>query len=434
MEKYRTRTKKQLSFRLLKFFIFLFFICLTQNLFGQSYRNLRIKPVSSIGFTNTECEFVLEIPNMKSSRVRTTIQNLPEGIHLVSSQKEEILLNNQKSTRITYFFVFDKPGKYTIPPIPAFIGYYNYNIRFNSIEIIENPLTLKPQLKIETSDKNGKPIKITKKITNQQEIYLLVSLRYFKKVSEIVPVISENSLMSLQEMYEPLPLVQEEFSPQYIKLALFRWIPLVEGSISTGNILAFCEGWNGASFELESEMLDFSVVKTLKEKETQLEENSFFSAFDVIEDTVEKNDSYNPIEEGKTKIQKKYTNLLVLLVFFSLLVFSSLIIFIISLVKKHSVFKILLHFFFMLCYLIVLILFSVLFMESFGVAAGSQVRLVPQETSSITGSLREGDVVRIVYESEEWLQIVYNKELKGWVKKDEITLVPFENNATEKRK
>lgn len=426
MEKYRTGTKKQFSSGLLKCLFFLAFIGLSQHVFGQSYRSLRINPVSSVGFTNTECEFVLEIPNMKSSMVRTTIQNLPEGIRLVSSQKEEILLNNQKSTRITYFFEFDKPGKYTIPSIPAIIGYYNYNIRFNPIEIVENPLTLKPQIKIEVCDETGNSIKIPKKISTHQDIYLLVSLRYFKKVSQIMPLLSENSFLSLQEIYETLPLIQQEFTPDYTKLALFRWIPLVEGTVSTGNVLVECEGWNGALWEVESVPLDFSVIKAAQSDEVALEENSFFSAFDVIEEDVQKIDTYDPIAEGKKQIQKRYVTLLILLIFFAALVFSSLVVFIISLVKKQSLFRILLHFFFLLCYLIVLILFAVLFMETFGVSSEANVRLVPQESSSIKGSLNAGDVVRIIYESEEWMQIEYNKELKGWIKKENVLVIPFE--------
>ncbi|MBO5137867.1 MAG: hypothetical protein J6B81_05180 [Spirochaetaceae bacterium] len=294
MEESTESRKNRFANRLLilfTFFLLLYFPCVAEdNTF------LAVKPEVSWVYVGNECSFLLQIPQVTPSSVRTVIEQLPEGVRFVSSSKDEFVQDNQSGTKLRLWFSFSEPGEYNIPDLTVYIKGKKTKIPFESIIVYQNPLTLKPELKVQFFDENNNEILVSSGVvetTVAKPIKIKISLLYASYVLAINWHLQENALFNLEKQYDVVGSESGSlsFSQEAEPIAEFEWIALEVGEYSVPQVEVSAVSYNGTRVELK--LVGFFLRAALAEEKT-LNQNviipaalkeAFAYEFETVEDS-----------------------------------------------------------------------------------------------------------------------------------------------------
>lgn len=395
--------------------------------FGINYRSLTINPTKSYAFTNEECTFELIVPNISTKNINATVQSLPEEVTFISSTKEEILIDNKKAVSYKFVFSFSKPGKYTLPKLATRIGYGGYSLKFASIEVIENPATLKPQLFFKINSNIDK-------IQAEKKFSVSLFAKYFKSINEININLDENFIFTEQIKYVNLPFYFTEFNTEPTHLMDFICIPLSAGTYNLPTISASFETWNNIHQNITSTKLSINVTDNLitdlkdilqsKEFNTTKEiESSYF--FEKDDSSIEKDKNFPSKDTNHLKRTKKYfvlKNIIKTIKTVSLILsICFLLIFILSIILKNKKLKTLFLIFFILTF-ICFILSYIFLAQKICISKGSNLYLIPEPNSNIVNYTPEGTLLKIILEYDQWIQVQFNNNEIYWIKKSDVLL------------
>lgn len=235
--------------------VFLFF---SQSLFAKEpspaqIRALVVEPDSKTFFTAQENGYTLKIPEVEPSRVQTDLPQLPSGVQLVSSKREEYAeTDGTRGTKVHLWFTFRDTGSVRMPPLITIVGYRTYYLSFGEVEVFENPAVISPAMEIhfEKGVSELRPENSIRRFAAVEgdEIVFSVHLKYFVQIVKFSFEIPKNSIFKEVERYEITRELSsaKEFSSQSVPVATFLWRPLAEGVYSIPPITLVATSYNGS--------------------------------------------------------------------------------------------------------------------------------------------------------------------------------------------
>lgn len=429
MEKSTSNRRNFIIPRLLIFV--LVFLFLGTSLFAYRYSSLKVKPKSPYAFTGEECVFELIVPKVSPKILRTTIQSLPEGVTFISSKKEEVLINDENATAVELVFTFSKPGVYKLPKLAARIAYGGYSLEFLPVEIIENPLTLVPELYFE----------LPKQSTYYagEKIYLKLKARYFHCINSLSIPLDENFVLIQKSSSMDFPFVLSEFSNEEFEIGVYECVALKEGKFQLPLANVSFEAWNGShpfvsSQEITLEFKYNGNYSSEKKTYEKLEKSQdIISNLISPEESTENNFSNSEnsfyqmarIEkmDGVLKTKKILSVLrIIFIVIFSILIIT-LVIFL--LLKKRKI--VILVSIVSIIFLFFIIGFSVPLSKEYCVSKETNLYKIPEENSLFTNQLSKGILLKIESKTDGWYQVsVGTENLTNqlyWVKTDSVEIL-----------
>ncbi len=408
------RKTGKFSRRLLKFF-FIISICFNFSKFAfcADYSGLRVVPKNEYYFTGEPCYFELIVPGVSPSLVRVTIQSLPDGCQFISSDKEQIVYEEEHSTRVTLCFEFSKSGTFTLPRLAARIGFGGYALHFDSVKIIQNPQTLVPEFFFVFPE--GKIFEKGKRTP------VILCARYFKAVTAVNLKLDERFVFEQKEVFSEFPLFIEQFTPEDTRIACYDYIPFEKGICSLPFVEINCQAWNLVH---QNVYLSPEEIFVLDSKENTTKNTPADNLFSEKDEAFENWTRETFFSDKTLTVQKAAENLLkhqslfriykklflVLMCVFILLVF--LFVF---LKRKNA--AIAFGFLFSVC-LIFFITFSMRLQKKYAESSGGFMYQIPDEKSENKSFIEKGTLLCIESETEEWFQVTAGNENHGWIKKD----------------
>ena len=458
MEKTSIKQKRFFGCGLLVCLFFLAGVPLEAKIPSSSYiRSLRVKSDTQSVFTARENGFTLEISDIEPALVQNDLPQLPDGVQLVSSKKEEFLQEDGgRGTRIHLWFTFRETGPVRLPPLILIAGKKTYYIPFENVNVFENPDLINPLAQIEfisgarVTDRSEELIRVT--ATAGEKIFFDLNLKYFSQIISFNWKLPENSIFEELETseYAGGKAVGHTFSDISLPVAKFSWMPLVEGEYPLPEFSLTAIAYNGGQ---RSVKMPSVTVKVLPAKETTGQkknsgENSqiFNSAFTrpgkessgfsakkiLVQDcrelarlrTLEKNSLFaGKIREERKLLEKKFSiqngedevkKPLVQLCLVLTLVLVVLTAIFIGL--RHTKLSII----FTVCsvFAVVATVYGVFgLLGNWGIFAGGAISPVPEETTSAVQNIDGGLRVKILEKTRDYLYIE-SDEINGWVKKE----------------
>ncbi len=425
---------------------------------SQELNNLEIKSLDQFCFTNQESAFVLEIPGVRPSEVQNEMPGLPAGVSFVSSRRTEFYSDaGEAGISVELWLNFKSAGSYSIPPMPVRIKGRRYSIKFQPVQVFENPKTISPKLILEFDD--GTLIDDSKQqsftFTAGQPVRFKLYVQYAMQIQQFGWNLPKNSLFTELKRYDITKAETRgsSFSPDKVPVAYFEWIPLRASTVSLPDIRLRVTAYNGRAADL---LVPDAVVKIIDDKtlendaSLQNEANDVF-AYAFTKDESGVNDS--ELEEASPEVYKKIAELRsmekhsfgfsgkirkerveyeakigikdeqsevpVNLFFVSLSLFTVCLImgaFLFILRKKTGgiIFTCLASVF----------AFSSVFMgvagcEKYGIVTGGYINPVPEDSALTSSVVAGGNRVHILREAGLWYYIEYS-EKGGWIKKEYI--------------
>lgn len=415
MEKSICSRRKIYSLGLLKKIIFTMIFMSAVFVYSADYSNLRVKPQSQFGFTGENCTFELIVPNLSPSLVKTTMQDLPKGVTFVYSRKSEVFIDNEKATKIELVFSFEKPGVYKLPRLAARIGYGGYALYFDKIEIIENPMTLVPEVFFKIV--GNEELKVGKTVE------ILLCAKYFKRINNISPILNENMLFAEKKRFIDLPYSFQDFTTEIVEVALYEWTPLVEGVCELPSVAATFEAWNSLHQILTTEKATRKVAASrfYKVDENKLNEPYFFAE----ESDKAIMEQQNEIDVATAKLnaflshqalkKKLVRGIVILLVCFALCI----IVFVILKKKKLIVCFVVL----IVVFGISLLFFAISFSKEYVICTGDYLYKIPNSDSTTSVYIPNNSLFKVEIVTDEWVQVLSANDTKGWLKKDKVVFL-----------
>ncbi|NLM00947.1 MAG: hypothetical protein GX220_05785 [Treponema sp.] len=405
-------TKRLLSL-LFCFFVF------SHVLFASKYTQLRVVPKTSFAFTNEDCIFELVIPGVSPSIVKTTIQSLPEDVRFVSSKKEQFFQGEEKATLVQFVFNFAKPGIYKLPRLAARISYGGYSLPFEPIEIIENPMTLLPQVFFQ--------LPLDKTYYAGEKFFITLFAKYFKNINFISLSLSEDFILVEKQRYVKLPYIVNEFSTEETSLILFECIPLKSGELILPEIEIGFESWNGSHPVLKNPVKKINVYSKDNKKEI-----SNIGALDYFIDSTKEISTVDVMQSNinKTKINlSKFFFIRKILKIFKIFLLCVLfVLFVLSILffifKKKKFASVL--FFFLIFFSFVEIFITVALTKKYVVAqTNAHFYKIPEETSEVIQLFQSEILLELHFEKNDWMQVSFfnfGNEIEHlyWIKKEDV--------------
>ena len=473
MEELRIPRKEQFSNRLLKKIVkavAAVFILFSTSVFAitpQEIQRITIKPEQNVFFTNQELKYVLEIPEIQPHFVQTQLQeNMKEGVIFVSSRRMEYFTNdNQTGTRIEFWFTFKDAGIGTIPPLIVRINGRTYYLKFENVQIYENPKTIAPRLVVELdstktiypSAENSKRRTETFNSAATKPIDVIVYVQYAVQIKQFGYEIPRDSIFEEVERYDMVSgkLRSNEFSQEKIPLARFKWTPLKDGKYSLPNIRAVATAYSGRNLELGLPECSVNVSKNTNSEEVNKTDDDFSMFAYALSEPVDEEGlkeinviteadyykiaalrcderrSFGPspsIRKQRIAMEQKVgipvsrdepsiplchtlTILFVLFTAFSIVFF----------IFKKKLFAVIAA-----CLAVTFgslsLIMGVLVLERHAVVKGGSISPIPENSALSSTAVTAGTCVRIKEETAQWYYIEYH-ENGGWIKKEELILV-----------
>ena len=284
MEKSASGIRKQIISGLL--------ILFALPVFSKSFdpKNGQVKLNEEVCFTNTPCEFKLEIPGVEPDKVQSYIEYLPGGIEQISSRKESII-SEEGGTSLLYVLQFKNPGTIQLKPLFVRINGRSYRIPFEKFNVYENPDTILPELSIRLAD--GTILGSRYTFTLGQHVELTLLIKFAVQIVNFKWEAPQNAVLKEIKRYEITEGVPrgKEFSSESIEVAKFDWQPLKDGNWSLPEILVTATAYNGSRVDLALPDCDIKIISP-KNKVTQKKGETLFDyAFS------------KPIEEDKVQVE-----------------------------------------------------------------------------------------------------------------------------------
>ncbi|MBQ9280872.1 MAG: hypothetical protein IJ207_01560 [Treponema sp.] len=205
---------------------------------ARDLRDLKVRPLSEVFFTQMENSYILEIPDVLPSRVQIDLPELPPGIHFVYSKKEEcICKNGERGTQITLWFTFSESGQISLSPLFTKIDGKNHYFEFESVTVYENPNLISPRLEVNIQKPYGiksdkKTGAKTLKVKKGELIQFTLSARYAVQILEFKWTLPKDSIFNETERFDFASGSERvtTFSADAKKIASFEWQILKEGT------------------------------------------------------------------------------------------------------------------------------------------------------------------------------------------------------------
>ena len=465
MEKTSIKPKGKFRNRLLVFvlveFISLLLPAFSKTLSHSQLKQLKVVPDSKIFFTAQENGYTLKIPTFSPSQVQTDLPELPPGVQLVSSKREEYLdSDGSRGTAVHLWFTFRDTGPVRMPPLIAIIGYRTYYLAFESVEVYENPAVIAPVMDVnfEGSLLNSRSVNGVKEVTVNQgdELIISVSLKYFVQILKFSWTLPKNSIFKELERYDITRggTTGSEFSAQLYPVARFSWKILESGTYTCPEFAIIATAYNGSKKQVAlpqcriivKPSANYSKKNVYESFELEKADEVFKSAFeganhDSIEDEeiLIRPEDCKKLAELRSKERmslpfsaasrerrqieyKLYGNEGgdepgVLLFIAGLAVcFVLLVLFIVSVFIWHGK-KVQIFFVLLFVVLVLTIKSGAALLPEWGVFAGGNVSPVPEAVTSSSHNASSCKRVKILEKAGDYYYID-SEEINGWVLKD----------------
>lgn len=434
---------------------------------GADAAKLLVEPKEDAFFTNQESKFVLKIQKVDSADVQVDLPAFPEGVVFNSSKREDFAVSQfERGIQFEFCFIFERSGEFTLPPLVLSVQGTRYIIRFKTVQVYQNPMTIQPRVIVVFDD--GKTIvggeKQASKIslTAGASACFTVYLQYGVQLQQFVWSIPKDSVFKELKRYEIEKNVQKpsqekslqkkiNFSAERIPVAYFEWIPLKEGTVSLPGIRLMATAYSGRATVLGMPECVVEILPPTAEPALPMQENFFAYAFAQEPTGKADMDNYIPgINELEKLVQlrsqerHKFFQANVRTERFALeekigiqnsvnepsvpifILFASVFVVLIAttllsmLVQKKmfAAFSAV----FSLVFLFFAVLFSHKIFDRCGIVTGGSISPVPEDSALTKIVAGVGSRVVVHEEIEGWYYIEYN-ESGGWIKKENLVLI-----------
>ncbi len=396
-------------------------------------------PVEGMVFLNENCTFSTIIPNIPPNQVQITVQSLPENVSFISSRKQEVFFEGEKSTSLFIVLNFSQKGTYVIPPIAARIQYGSMFISFTKVTVIDNPQNTYPRLYLEFENEQGNKVSA---LTAGVSIRAVLYGMYFSRLSSIKTGASENGILMEKQMLQTFPYSEATFTTKAIPLIEYEFIPLQEGEFTLNTITAEMITWGGSTISIRMENKTLSILPAAGKNQdspvtndflTQEERLLFSSAFDPIEDTALEITGHD-IDASKlfesALIKRKI--IAGALVFSCLVCIICMILWFIFCITKRKKKSLAVYFFIFLFAVFCLIL---LLLPRYGLFVGGSVFTIPEFDSKTSFTIGEPAIVRIHLETGNWTYVSFPVlhtlpvQREGWVQSENIKKITLQERS-----
>lgn len=456
MEKPRKTRNFRKFIRLLICFVILTF-SFSSQIWAHIYSNVIFTPIDEYIFANSDAAFEAVIPNVKPTDVLITVQTLPENVSFVSSDKTEILDQEGRSTKVSIVLHFDTVGSYKLPPVASRIKWGSYRLSFTPVTVLYNPQTIQPIIKYQIQESDQK------KFYEGEKIQLLLTATFAQKVGNYSYQLNENSVFIPRQEINNLPLQIEKFSDVEYPILLLDFIPLQSGKITVPTTTVRTQTWNGIEKDIESEVFEINILPALASKNTELINQQIPKTESIVEDSellqtssekiLDQNELISDqvktqVEEiAKLRILEKYSvktlmakeqrqqaekklqiekaanesNYVTLFTLLSVTLVLAICLFIFIGIHKKTM--IIIFFSFLLIFTVFDVIYWGMLSKDYAVVKDGFVVSVPEEKASPNLVLQPGTRVLVNDSTDEWAYIVYNDNLDGWIKKNNLVMI-----------
>lgn len=425
----------------------------------SAIRRLRVEPDSQVFFTAQENGFTLKIPGTDPFLVQTDLPQLPDGIQLITSKKEEYVSEKgERGTLVHLWFTFREIGPVRLPPLIVIVDERTFYLPFGDVTVFENPNLISPQLLVDfisgakLNRSNGE-IKVYEAVAGQEIIYEL-KLKYFSQILSFDWKLPKDSLFKElnRSDYAHGKTAGRNFSDQALSIAQFSWKPLVPGEYILPQVTLSAVAYNGSSRTLNVPRIVIKVVPEEKHSEkdadTESPQKVFSSAFTQKQSSVyqetksefSKEDS-KKLAELRTKeknslffrkaraeraefellhglsVSENEINLPFVRLFFILTIVFVFLTVLFAFLRKTAAAVV-----FLILAAVFIVFSSVAgnkIADEYAVFAGGNIMPVPEEASSAAHKTEGGLRVKIVEKTGDWFYITAN-DVNGWTKKENI--------------
>lgn len=458
-------TAKRKNFRFFGLLIFLLLngICsFAKALSPSEIRQLTVKADTKEFFTAQENGYSLRIKGITPEKIQTDLPQLPSGVSLVTSKREEVIFEDgERGTLIRLWFSFRDTGDIKLPPLILSVGRRTYYIPFERRTVYENPALITPEVQIDFL--KGITIEQTRRNTTYsavagQKIEFLLQLKYFVQIVQFEWNLPQDSIFEEKERFEITRGIPQgtDFSSEAVNVARFEWTPLKEGNYSLPEITLIATSYNGSRKKIQLPSYTIKVLPptnadfALSEnyKKSLHGENNFEKAFIEQKTETSKTDKITISKENCRKLAELYSkeknsfpkskfyeerkaledslsiknddkveskSLIYLSVGFTILLATFTILFFVFAKTLPALI------------FLVLFTFSMIFSiagigrlsEKYAIFAGGEIASVPEISTLSVSTEQGGKKVKILEKAGDYYYI-QSKELTGWVFKDSI--------------
>lgn len=377
---------------------------------GQSYRNLVIKPKDTYCFAGEVTQFLLEVDNVTPDDVEIIVQAVPDGTTIISSIKEEFVRNEMRGTRVTFNIRFSETGTYRIPAASARIAWAWITIPFQTVTVYENPLTLTPRVFVNAPDVayKGEPFNIS------------ISAMHFSEITDVSVALDTEAVLDRVELLNVLPFSVDSFTADSFPVAVYQVIPFNEGTFAIPEVSLAVKSYSGIRSVVS---VSGKTVKVLPAEEKMEEEKS--GSFDIAYVELEEGPVEPAIvlqhsaEEQAAKLRSdRKMYMLCLWCSLGLLAVSIFLLSTGSLRKRKGVVitGVTVLFF---CLIAVSLCLSQI-CHTYVVSKGGELRLIPESNGNVLQLTQEGAIFRVKDESALWYRVTAGNGVDGWILKQDV--------------
>ena len=424
-------------------------------------QSLRFKKVEKYFYTATDCSFSLIIENVPPEKVIVSVNDVPEGVSFVGSNKITYMpytnaSSEQYGTNLTLSFRFAEPGVYQIKAIDVRIDETYAKIPIDAVEVYEHPNTVRPKLSISFESPNvqlsGKTVRVN---SNEHIVFRM----YIQNAIQVLTFewqrnLPENSLFKQLE-YNDISgnVVVGDFSPEKMPLALFDWQPLKPGTYDFPEFDIVATSYGGIRYEVETPDYTIEVLETEGVVEEEQQDKGVFAyAFvsppseekavqektvgdvplDTLYDLYSKerhsivlfssaSQERQALEDelGLSSIKRMPSvPLFVLAWIFCIACFiATVVLFILKKIPHAAVCAV-----FFILLLALGVLNSHLISKEYGLYEGGEIYSIPESTGGSGVDMPKGSLVLVKHSAGGWLYVVFN-DTYGWVPENTVRMI-----------
>ncbi len=430
--------------------------------------SLSLKTSDEYVFTSSNTTFSVDIARELPSSVDIYVNAIPDGVDLVSINKETYIppvgsSDTSYGTHIDIVVRFSKEGDIKLFAADLITAYGYFKLPFERVHVYANITVLKPELLV--TCRTHKIADNTINVNAGEEIVFNVCVKYASAVKSIKWDIPESSIFVEEKRYDIANSdhPKEGFSADAKPVSTFRWTPLVSGVIRLPPISVEAVSYSGVSSYLSipeikafAKKRDSSIVsEKMLNNENQTDEivssyleNAFaipvveeavnpesFLAQDKLEELARlyKAERYSlPVISKASRDRKSYEEshglsvvksipkvpvfILLLVVTVSFLVVTVVLIFVHQF-PYASVFLL-----FGLFLMVSTIIYGIKVKSNIGVFTGDVVYPIPEVTTVAGFPLQAGSLVKVLKKAGVWYYISIN-DTNGWILHDNVILV-----------
>lgn len=380
---------------------------------GQSYRNLVIKPKDTYCFAGDISTFILEVQNVTPDDVDIVVQAVPENTTMVSSTKEEFVKNEIRGTRVTFRIRFSETGTYQIPAASARIGWNWITIPFQKVTVYDNPLTLTPRVFVSVPDVAymGEPFNLS------------ISAMHFSEITDVSVALDTGAMLERVELLNELPFSVDSFTADTYPVAVYQVIPYNEGTFNIPEVSLAVKTYSGINSVVTSTGKSIKVLaRDVAEKEESV------APFDIAYVELEEDPLESQIvllhsadEQAAKLIADRKTYRICL--WCALGLFVLCIVFLVTGSRRKNKGLLILGLTGAFFCIIAASFFISQVCHNYVVSKGGELRLIPEANGNVLQLTQEGAIFRVKDESTLWYHVTAENGVDGWILKQDCLSV-----------